>query len=133
MIETKQACDQEKGTEWYLGRCLVSGEQHAPETPEEVAAVKAVNEAQSGYDDSLHTIHSRNHGFKQADKRLSKAKEELKLYENHHGASGKRAERLRSQVDDAKACDIHSSIRLKDDTKETSPFGIPFVHVQDKE
>ena len=103
VIETKQACDQEKGTEWYLGRCLVSGEKHTPETPEEVAAVRAVNEAQSGYDDSLKAIHSKNHSFREADRRLKKAKEEMESYENHHDATSKRAQHFRSQVDDAKA------------------------------
>ena len=28
----RQACDQEKGTEWHSGRCIVSGEKRSPDT-----------------------------------------------------------------------------------------------------
>lgn len=102
VIETKQVCDQEKNTEWHNGRCIVSGEKRSPDTPEEVAAMTAVKKAQDAYDESLEVVHSKNHIFKEADKRLKSAKAHLEFYQAHHKAETKESTALRSKMDTAK-------------------------------
>ncbi|CAE7388618.1 unnamed protein product [Symbiodinium natans] len=84
VIHTKEACDAEKGTEWHNGKCVVSGESRSPDTPEEVAAMKAVNDAQSAFDASKNVVHDKNHVLKAKQQKLNHAKVELESYRNHH-------------------------------------------------
>lgn len=102
VIETKQVCDQERNTEWHNGRCIVSGEKRSPDTPEEVAAMTAVKKVQDAYDESLEVVHSKNHIFKEADKRLKSAKAHLEFYQAHHKDETNESAALRSKMDAAK-------------------------------
>lgn len=84
IIHTKEACDAEKGTEWHNGKCVVSGESRSPDTPEEVAAMKAVNDAQEEFNAAKQVVHDKNHIFKEKQHKLNNAKIELESYRNHH-------------------------------------------------
>eukprot|EP00439_Symbiodinium_sp_Y106_P023545 s1492_g2.t2 len=79
IIHTKEACDAEKGTEWHNGKCVVSGESTSPDTPEEVAAMKAVNDAQEEFNAAKQVVHDKNHIFKEKQHKLNTAKMELCL------------------------------------------------------
>ena len=113
VIETKQACDQEKGTEWHSGRCIVSGEKRSPDTPEEVAAMNAVKNAQSAYDESLQVVHAKNHRFKEADHKLKQATADLEFYQNHHKTENKETVALRATMEKAKATrdELHEALK----------------------
>ncbi|CAK9009515.1 unnamed protein product [Durusdinium trenchii] len=114
IIETKQVCDQEKGTEWHNGRCIVSGEKQSPDTPEEVAAMTAVKAAQANYDESLEVVHSKNHTFKEADHKLKQTKADLEVYQNHHSTSTPKAQELRTKMENAKAVWDQAHVALND-------------------
>eukprot|EP00913_Durusdinium_trenchii_P025974 g24371.t1 len=106
IIETKQVCDQEKGTEWHNGRCIVSGEKQSPDTPEEVAAMTAVKAAQANYDESLEVVHSKNHTFKEADHKLKQTKADF--------TSTPKAQELRTKMENAKAVWDQAHVALND-------------------
>ncbi|CAJ1389346.1 unnamed protein product [Effrenium voratum] len=118
-ITTKQACDQEKGTEWHLGKCIVSGESQSPDTPEEVAAVNAVKTAQTEYDESLELVHDKNHALKDAERKMNHAKMELQVYQNHHDNGPKLAEH-QAKLDAAKAAWESAHDTLNDAKKSSA-------------
>eukprot|EP00435_Cladocopium_sp_Y103_P034302 s1612_g8.t2 len=64
--------------------------------------IQQLGEPYAATEESLEVVHSKNHIFKEADKRLKSAKAHLEFYQAHHKSETKESTALRSKMDAAK-------------------------------
>jgi len=103
LITRKEPCEAEKNTVWKNGKCVVGGEEEAPDTAQEMSASSQVEESQEDVDKAFTDYNHKKAAYERAHDGAYKAKRRWEVLKQELDAKKKPSDQKRQEVEDAEA------------------------------